>query len=114
MACDQAFEPLAPGRQALVSVFGYLNPSADTQWIRVMPIRPLKTAKPAQTTPFKQVRSSIEQTLKQQKQTDEINAWSKQVQKRFCSGGKIKYATGDEPNPGPCTPLTTSTPTTTG
>ena len=42
-ACDQAFEPLSPGRQALVSVFGYLDPSADTQWIRVMPIRPLKT-----------------------------------------------------------------------
>lgn len=45
-ACDQAFQPLAPGRQALVSVFGYLNPSADTQWIRVMPIRPLKTSSP--------------------------------------------------------------------
>ena len=45
-ACDQSFEPLSPGRQALVSVFGYLDPSADTQWIRVMPIRPLKTTSP--------------------------------------------------------------------
>ena len=45
-ACDQSFEPLSPGRQALVSVFGYLNPSADTQWIRVTPIRPLKTTSP--------------------------------------------------------------------
>jgi hypothetical protein len=42
-ACDHGFEPLSPGREALVSVFGYLDPSADTQWIRVMPIRPLKT-----------------------------------------------------------------------
>ena len=46
VACDEAFEPLSPGRQALVSVFGYLDPSADTQWIRVMPIRPLKTTSP--------------------------------------------------------------------
>lgn len=45
-ACDKAFEPLSPGRQALVSVFGYLDPSADTQWIRVMPIRSLKTTTP--------------------------------------------------------------------
>ncbi len=45
-ACDHGFEPLSPGREALVSVSGYLDPSADTQWIRVMPIRPLKTTTP--------------------------------------------------------------------
>ncbi|HZD03289.1 MAG TPA: hypothetical protein VE173_00175, partial [Longimicrobiales bacterium] len=46
LACDQSFEPLAPGGQALTSVFGYLDAAADTQWIRVMPIRPFKTTSP--------------------------------------------------------------------
>lgn len=40
-ACDQTFEPLAPIERHY-SVFGYLDASADTQWIRVMPIRTLK------------------------------------------------------------------------
>jgi hypothetical protein len=40
-ACDESFEPIAPSDLAF-SVFGYLDASADTQWIRVMPIRPLK------------------------------------------------------------------------
>jgi hypothetical protein len=41
VACDDSFEPFAPSEHAF-SVFGYLDASADTQWIRVMPIRPLK------------------------------------------------------------------------
>jgi hypothetical protein len=40
-ACDESFDPTAPSDFAF-SVFGYLDASADTQWIRVMPIRPLK------------------------------------------------------------------------
>jgi hypothetical protein len=40
-ACDESFEPIAPSELAF-SVFGYLDASADTQWIRVMPIRSLK------------------------------------------------------------------------
>ncbi len=39
-ACDESFDPIAPSELGL-SVFGYLDASADTQWIRVMPIRPL-------------------------------------------------------------------------
>jgi len=76
-------------------------------------IRPLKAAKPRQSTPYAQVKSSIKQTLLQQQQTDAVNAWSSKVQKQFCSGSKIKFQTGDEPSPGPCASLTTSTPTTT-
>jgi len=38
-ACDDSFSPIAPGEVHL-SVFGYLDASADTQWVRVMPIRP--------------------------------------------------------------------------
>lgn len=44
-ACDESFEPLAPSDLAF-SVFGYLDASADTQWIRVMPVRPLRVAPP--------------------------------------------------------------------
>jgi hypothetical protein len=40
-ACDESFEPFAPSEIAF-SVFGYLDASADTQWIRVMPMRHLK------------------------------------------------------------------------
>lgn len=40
-ACDESFDPIAPSELAY-SVFGYLDASTDTQWIRVMPIRPLK------------------------------------------------------------------------
>lgn len=44
-SCDDGFAPLAPSRAGF-SVFGYLDASADTQWIRVMPIRPLLTTTP--------------------------------------------------------------------
>ena len=37
-ACDENFEPIAPTTLQF-SVFGYLDARADTQWIRVMPIR---------------------------------------------------------------------------
>ena len=40
-ACDETFEPTAPSELGF-SVVGYLDASADTQWIRIMPIRPLK------------------------------------------------------------------------
>jgi hypothetical protein len=39
-ACDESFDPIEPSELAF-SVFGYLDASAETQWIRVMPIRPL-------------------------------------------------------------------------
>lgn len=44
-ACDTPFEPIAEG-DVRFPVFGYLDASADTQWIRVMPIRPLATTSP--------------------------------------------------------------------
>ncbi len=45
-ACDQTFEPLASSDAVHLSIFGILNASADTQWIRVMPIRPIKQTSP--------------------------------------------------------------------
>jgi hypothetical protein len=38
-ACDATFSPILPS-QLRFSVFGYLDASADTQWIRVTPVRP--------------------------------------------------------------------------
>jgi len=38
-ACDDTFEPFLSGSDLRFSVFGYLNAAADTQWIRVTPIR---------------------------------------------------------------------------
>jgi hypothetical protein len=37
-ACDNTFEPIDPGGPPF-SVFGYLDASADTQWVRVTPLR---------------------------------------------------------------------------
>ena len=37
-ACDESFSPIASSELQL-SVFGYLDASVDTQWIRVMPMR---------------------------------------------------------------------------
>lgn len=36
--CDETFEPIAPGALPF-SVWGYLDAAADTQWIRVTPVR---------------------------------------------------------------------------
>src|SRR5512138_1500022 len=44
-ACADSFSPIAPS-ELRYSVFGYLDASADTQWIRVMPIRPLVPTAP--------------------------------------------------------------------
>lgn len=39
-ACDHSFEPIE-NSDLHFSIFGYLDASADTQWVRVMPVRPL-------------------------------------------------------------------------
>lgn len=38
-ACDQPFDPVQENERHFFSVNGYLDASADTQWIRVMPVR---------------------------------------------------------------------------
>lgn len=44
-ACDETFVPIEPS-DLQFSVFGYLDASADTQWVRVMPIRPVQVTSP--------------------------------------------------------------------
>ena len=45
-ACDQTFEPLGKN-DAVFSMFAVLNASADTQWVRVMPVRESVFSEPA-------------------------------------------------------------------
>jgi hypothetical protein len=44
-SCDDPFSPIATSEVKL-SVFGYLDAAADTQWVRVMPIRSLMLTSP--------------------------------------------------------------------
>lgn len=44
--CDDGFSPLA-STEARYSIYGYLDASADTQWVRVMPVRPTVPAAPS-------------------------------------------------------------------
>lgn len=37
--CDYSFDPLQENDQHHFSMYGYLDASADTQWVRVMPVR---------------------------------------------------------------------------
>lgn len=37
--CDNTFEPLQENDRFFFSIFGYLDVSADTQWVRVVPVR---------------------------------------------------------------------------
>jgi hypothetical protein len=37
--CDDALEPFLESEDAIFSMFGYLDLNADTQWVRVMPVR---------------------------------------------------------------------------
>ncbi len=38
-ACDETFQPLQDNERHSFSIYGYLDASADTQWVRVTPVR---------------------------------------------------------------------------
>jgi hypothetical protein len=44
--CDESFTPIEP-TDLQFSIFGYLDASADTQWVRISPIRPVILTTPA-------------------------------------------------------------------
>lgn len=44
--CDRPFEPLAENGNGPFSMIGYLDLGADTQWVRVMPVRPSALSAP--------------------------------------------------------------------
>lgn len=43
--CDEAFDPIAPS-EITYSIWGYLDATEDTQWIRVMPVRDVAVTRP--------------------------------------------------------------------
>ena len=84
-----------------------------TQYKAYFLIRPLSNVKPGKTSTLKEETPTIKSSLLQQAKSDAINAWSTKIEKQFCSGSRIKYQVGYQPNPDPCVALTTSTNTTT-
>ena len=71
-------------------------------------IQALSDVKPSKTTPLDKVQASIKQQLEQQKKNERITQWLDDTKKDYCDG-KIKYQVGYQPNPDPCTTLTSST-----
>jgi len=76
-------------------------------------IEPLTPVQPRQSTPEKQVATSIKQQLQQTKKNQAMTDWVSSTTKGFCSGSQIKYQVGYTPSPDPCT-VTTTNATTTG
>lgn len=71
-------------------------------------IEALSAIKPSTKTPLSKVRASIRQQLEQQKKNEKITKWLEDTKKDYCDG-KIKYQVGYQPNPDPCTTVTSST-----
>jgi foldase protein PrsA len=88
----------------------FYDPVQYKSWFIVEPLAPVK---PRQSTPEKQVASSIKQQLLQQKKNQVMTDWVSTTTKGFCSGSQIKYQVGYTPTPDPCT-VTTTNSTSTG
>ena len=67
-------------------------------------IEPLSPIREAKTTPLKDVKDSIRQTLLQSKRNDAMTKWVDGVKKDY--DGKVKYAVGFTPPPAPSTTST--------
>ncbi len=79
-----------------------------TQYKSWFVIEPLGAVKPRQSTPEKQVATSIKQQLLQTKKNQAMTDWVSSTTKGFCSGSQIKYQTGFTPSPDPCAATTTN------
>jgi len=106
-----AFDKIAfsqPTKQVHAPIY---DPTQYKSWFV---IEPLAAVKPRQSTPEKQVSSSIKQQLLQTKKNQTMTDWVASTTKGFCSGSQIKYQSGFKPSPDPCTVTTTNATTTTG
>jgi len=59
-SCNDNFQPFQEKEQATFSIFGYLDSSADTQWVRVTPVRELRDTlaeKPEMTVTLEHLQS---------------------------------------------------------
>jgi foldase protein PrsA len=85
-----------------------LSPPVHTQYGYHI-IQALSDIRPAKTTPFDKVKSSIRQQLEQQKKQDEMTKWVDSTKRKFCTDDRIKYQVGYTPNPDPCAAILANT-----
>jgi parvulin-like peptidyl-prolyl isomerase len=76
-------------------------------------IEPLTAIKPGNAHPTAAEKTQIQTALASTQKNTFMNTWVTDLEKSYCTGKQIKYATGFQPSPDPCTTLTTSTATTT-
>jgi hypothetical protein len=105
-----AFDQIAFSQPTKVVHAPIYDPTQYKSWFVIEPLTPVK---PRQSTPEKQVATSIKQQLQQTKKNQAMTDWVSSTTKGFCSGSQIKYQVGYTPNPDPCT-VTTTNATTTG
>jgi parvulin-like peptidyl-prolyl isomerase len=84
----------------------FYDPTQYKAWFVVEPLGPVK---PKSTTPEKQVSSTIEQQLSQQKKNQAMTDWASKLTKHYCGGSRVKYQPGYAPSPDPCTATNTVT-----
>ncbi len=100
-----AFDTIAFSQPTKVVHAPIYDPTQYKSWFV---IEPLGTVKPRQSTPEKQVATSIKQQLLQTKKNQAMTDWVSSTTKGFCSGSQIKYQTGFTPSPDPCAVTTTN------
>ena len=105
-----AFDQIAFSQPTKVVHAPIYDPTQYKSWFVIEPLTPVK---PRQSTPEKQVATSIKQQLQQTKKNQAMTDWVSSTTKGFCSGSQIKYQVGYTPSPDPCT-VTTTNATTTG
>ena len=104
-----AFDTVAFSQPTKVVHAPIYDPTQYKSWFV---IEPLSSVKPRQSTPEKQVATSIKQQLLQTKKNQAMTDWVSSTTKSFCSGSQIKYQIGYTPSPDPCAVTTTSATTT--
>jgi parvulin-like peptidyl-prolyl isomerase len=105
-----AFDTIAFSQPTKVVHAPVYDPTQYKSWFVIEPLTPVK---PRQSTPEKQVATSIKQQLLQTKKNQAMTDWVSSTTKSFCSGSQIKYQVGYTPSPDPCT-VTTTNATSTG
>ncbi len=104
-----AFDTIAFSQPTKVVHAPIYDPTQYKSWFVS---EPLSAVKPRQSTPEKQVASSIKQQLIQSKKNQAMTDWVSSTTKGFCSGSQIKYQVGYAPSPDPCLSTTTNATTT--
>ncbi len=100
-----AFDTVAFSQPTKVVHAPIYDPTQYKSWFV---IEALGSVKPRQSTPEKQVATSIKQQLLQTKKNQAMTDWVSSTTKSFCSGSQIKYQIGFTPSPDPCAVTTTS------